>query len=177
MRFHLHRALASAAIGAFVIVSSPPSQAQELSRPVRIVVPFAPTGFPDRLARILAKYLSESLHQRVYVENKPGAGGILGSLDVAHSAADGSSLLISSLPSQVIAPLINANTGFDTFESYTHIAYIGGPPNCFFAAAGSTLRSLDDLLDAARRAPVSYGSAGVGTLGYILRNTLRTKPE
>lgn len=160
-------ALASAAIGAMVIISSPAIRAQELSRPVRIVVPFAPTGFPDRLARVLAKYLSESLHQRVYVENKPGAGGILGSLDVAHSPADGSSLLISSLPSQVIAPLINANTGFDTFESFTHIAYIGGPPNCFFAAAGSKLRSLDDLLKAARAAPLSYGSAGVGTLGYI----------
>jgi tripartite-type tricarboxylate transporter receptor subunit TctC len=159
--------VAGAAIGALVIVSGAACQAQELSRPVRIVVPFAPTGFPDRLARILAKYLSESLDQRVYVENKPGAGGVVGSLDVAHSAADGSSLLISSLPSQVIAPLLNPKTGFDTFESFTHIAYIGGPPNCFFVAAGSKLRTFDDLVSAARAAPVSYGSAGVGTLGHI----------
>jgi tripartite-type tricarboxylate transporter receptor subunit TctC len=159
-------ALASAALCA-LIVSGAACPAQELSRTVRIVVPFAPTGFPDRLARILARYLSASLDQRVYVENKPGAGGILGSVDVAHAAADGSSLLISSLPSQVIAPLINANTGFDTFKSFTHLAYIGGPPNCFFAAADSRLRSFDDLIKAARAASVSYGSAGVGTLGHI----------
>ena len=152
-----------------------PAAAQELTRPVRIVVPFAPTGFPDRLARILAKYLSESLDQRVYVENKPGAGGILGSVDVAHSAADGSSLLISSLPSQVIAPLINANTGFDTFKSFTPIAYIGGPPNCFFAAAGSKLRTFEDLLKTARAGPVSYGSAGVGTLGNIFAEYVARK--
>jgi tripartite-type tricarboxylate transporter receptor subunit TctC len=168
-------AAAGALMSTLVIVSGAPSQAQELSRPVRIVVPFAPTGFPDRLARILAKYLSESLGQRVYVENKPGAGGILGSVDVAHSAPDGSSLLISSLPSQVIAPLINPHPGFDTFESFTHIAYIGGPPNCFFVAASSKLRSFDDLLNAARAAPVSYGSAGVGTLGYIFAEYVARK--
>jgi tripartite-type tricarboxylate transporter receptor subunit TctC len=167
---------AIAAVAACALVASGTvSKAQELSRPVRIVVPFAPTGFPDRLARILARYLSDSLDQRVYVENKPGAGGIVGSLDVAHSDPDGSSLLISSLPSQVIAPLINPKTGFDTFKDFTHIAYIGGPPNCFFAAAGSKLHGFDDLVAAARAAPVSYGSAGVGTLGHIFAEYVARK--
>jgi len=167
--------VAAIAACASAMLAAAPSHAQELSRPIRIVVPFAPTGFPDRLARILARYLSESLDQRVYVENKPGAGGILGSVDVAHAAADGSSLLVSSLPSQVIAPLINAKTGFDTFESFTHIAYIGGPPNCFFVAANSPFRSFEDVLSAARAAPVSYGSAGVGTLGHIFAEYVARK--
>jgi tripartite-type tricarboxylate transporter receptor subunit TctC len=167
-------AIAAAAAYALV-VSGTAAEAQELSRPVRIVVPFAPTGFPDRLARILAKYLSDSLGQRVYVENKPGAGGIVGSLDVAHSDPDGSSLLISSLPSQVIAPLINPKTGFDTFKDFTHLAYIGGPPNCFFVAAASKLHGFDDLVAAARATPVSYGSAGVGTLGHIFAEYVARK--
>jgi len=150
-------------------------QAQEISRPIRIVVPFAPTGFPDRLGRILAKYLSESLDQRVYVENKPGAGGILGSLDVVHSAPDGTSLLISSLPSQVITPLINPATGFDTFKSFTHIAYIGGPPNCFVSAVGGKFGTFEDLGKSARERSLSYGTAGVGTLGHIFAEYVARK--
>jgi len=164
------RSLIAPALGvacAALIAAVLPSRAQEIARPVRIVVPFAPAGFPDRLGRVLAKYLSDSIGQPVYVENKPGAGGIVGSLDVAHSAADGSSLLISTLPSQVIAPLINPNAGFDTLQSFTHIAYIGGPPNCFVAAADSKLRSFEDLLRSGHGAPLSYGTAGVGSLGHV----------
>ncbi len=173
---------AAAAVGAITLLAitvtgvfATACRAQEISRPIRIVVPFAPTGFPDRLGRVLAKYLSESLNQRVYVENKPGAGGILGSVDVAHSEPDGTSLLISSLPSQVIAPLINPKTGFDTFKSFTHIAYIGGPPNCFVAAVGGKFITFDDLLNSARAAPVTYGSAGVGTLGHIFAEYVARK--
>jgi tripartite-type tricarboxylate transporter receptor subunit TctC len=164
----------AAALGLIVILGAA-SHAQEISRPIRIVVPFAPTGFPDRLGRVLSKYLSDSLNQRVYVENKPGAGGILGSVDVAHSTPDGTSLLISSLPSQVITPLINANTGFDTFESFTHIAYIGGPPNCFVSAAGGKFNTFDDLVKTSRTTPQSYGSAGVGTLGNIFAEYVARK--
>jgi tripartite-type tricarboxylate transporter receptor subunit TctC len=165
---------AAAALAIFVIFCAA-CRAQEITRPIRIVVPFAPTGFPDRLGRILAKYLSVSLNQRVYVENKPGAGGILGSVDVAHGVPDGTSLLISSLPSQVITPLINANTGFDTFGSFTHIAYIGGPPNCFVSAVDGKFNTFDDLMKASRTTPQSYGSAGVGTLGNIFAEYVARK--
>jgi tripartite-type tricarboxylate transporter receptor subunit TctC len=174
MRFWRFAAIAVVAL-AMLPAAGRNSEAQELTRPVRLVVPFGPGGFPDRLARILAKYLTDSLGQRVYVENKPGAGGIVGSLDVVHAVPDGSSLLISSLPSQVITPLINAKTGYDTFTSFTHIAYIGGPPNCFFVAANSKLKTFDDLLKAARAAPVSYGSSGVGTLGHIFAEYVARK--
>ena len=164
--FFLLRALA---VAAALAAAAPRALAQEpaFAHPVRVVVPFAPSGFPDRIARVLAKYLSESFAQRVYVENKPGAGGILGSADVANAVPDGSALLISSLPSQIITPLINPSPGYDTFKSFSHIAYIGGPPNCFVVAAGSKLKNFADLVAAARAEPVSYGTAGVSTLGHI----------
>jgi tripartite-type tricarboxylate transporter receptor subunit TctC len=162
---------------AFTLAAAAPACAQEpaFPHPVRLVVPFAASGFPDRIARLLAKYLSESFAQRVYVENKPGAGGIVGSADVANAAPDGSALLISSLPSQIITPLINQNPGYDTFKSFTHIAYIGGPPNCFVVAAGSTFKNFGDLVAAARAEPVSYGTAGVSTLGHIFAEYVARK--
>ena len=150
-----------------IALPSAASRAQDTSRPIRIVVPFAPGGFPDRLGRIVAKYLSDDLSQRVYVENRPGAGGIIGSAEVAHSPPDGTTLLISSLPSQVIAPLINPKNAPDAIASFTHIAYIGGPPNCFVVAGTSKTHSLGDILATAKATSMSYGSAGVGTLGHI----------
>ena len=84
------------------------------------------------------------------------------------SAPDGTTLLVSSLPSHVIAPLINPNATFDPVASFTHIAYIGGPPSCFVVSSKSKLQTFADLLQAARAAPVNYGSAGVGTVGHLL---------
>jgi tripartite-type tricarboxylate transporter receptor subunit TctC len=173
----LWRALWRASALAAALAAAAPASAQEpaFTRPVRLVVPFAASGFPDRIARLLAKYLSESFAQRVYVENKPGAGGIVGSADIANAVPDGSALLIASLPSQIITPLINQNPGYDTFKSFTHIAYIGGPPNCFVVAAGGAFKNFGDLVTAARAEPVSYGTAGVSTLGHIFAEYVARK--
>jgi tripartite-type tricarboxylate transporter receptor subunit TctC len=155
------------ATAAAIALSSTPPKAQDTARPIRIVVPFTPGGYPDRLGRVVAKYLSEEIQQRVFVENKGGAGGILGSTEVARSAPDGTTLLISSLASQVITPLINPKAAPDGGTAFTHIAYIGGPPNCFGVPSNSTLHTLDDILTATKAAPLTYGSSGVGTLGHI----------
>jgi tripartite-type tricarboxylate transporter receptor subunit TctC len=164
-----------AAAGAITLAAGA-AHAQDIpTRPIRIVVPFAPSGFPDRLGRVLAKYLSDSLQQRVYVENKPGAGGIVGSSEVAHAAPDGTTLLITSLPSQVLAPLINPKSAPDPIKSFTHIAYIGGPPNCFVVAGTSPIKTLGDLMTAAKAKPMSYGTAGVGTLGHIFAEYVARK--
>jgi tripartite-type tricarboxylate transporter receptor subunit TctC len=174
MRRWYGAAVAAAAIAAMALSTEAP-RAQDSSRPIRIVVPFAPGGFPDRLGRLLSKYLSDDLQQRVYVENKPGAGGIVGSAEVAHAAPDGTTLLISSLPSQVIAPLINPKAAPDAIASFTHIAYIGGPPNCFVVAGGSKIQSLNDILTTSKTTPMTYGSAGVGTLGHIFAEYIARK--
>jgi tripartite-type tricarboxylate transporter receptor subunit TctC len=170
-----HLVALAVAVGAMTALTSLAPRAQETSRPIRIVVPFTPGGFPDRLGRMLAKYLSDDLQQRVYVENKPGAGGIVGSAEVAHSTPDGTTLLIASLPSQVIAPLINPKTAPDAIASFTHIAYIGGPPNCFVVAGSSKIQTLDDILTTAKTTPMSYGSSGVGTLGHIFAEYIARK--
>jgi tripartite-type tricarboxylate transporter receptor subunit TctC len=159
----------SGVLAAVVLLASSifPTRAQESTRPVRILVTFAPGGFPDRLARLIAKHLSDELPQRFYVENRPGAGGLVGSAEVAQSAPDGATLVLSSLVSHVLAPLVNPRAGLHALASFSHIAYVGGPPNVFISASSSNLRSLGDVVNSSRNSPRSYGTAGAGTVGHL----------
>jgi tripartite-type tricarboxylate transporter receptor subunit TctC len=145
-----------------------PVAAQQVSpRPIRVVVPFSPGGFPDRIARVLANELSETHRQRVYVENRPGAGGMIGTAEVARAEPDGTTLVISSMPTLVLAPLINPRSDFRPIEDFSHIIYIGGPPNAFVVASTSRIQSFGDLARIAKDTPQSYGTAGVGTVGHL----------
>jgi tripartite-type tricarboxylate transporter receptor subunit TctC len=152
---------------AMMLVFPAPAWAQLPPRPVRIVVPFTPGGFPDRIARLIAGEMSETHPQRVYVENKPGAGGMIGAAEVARAAPDGTTLLMSTMPTLVLAPLINPRPDFRPVEDLTHVAHIGGPPNAFVVATTSRVRSFVDLLQIAKDTPLTYGTAGVGTVGHL----------
>jgi tripartite-type tricarboxylate transporter receptor subunit TctC len=156
------------AVAAALFASAAPAVAQQLpSRPIRIVVPFTPSGFPDRIARLIAGEMSDTHPQRVFVENKPGAGGIIGSAEVARAAPDGTTLLMSIMPTLVLAPLINPRPDFRPVEDFSHILYIGGPPNAFVVASTSKMQSFGDLLRVAKDTSQNYGTAGVGTVGHL----------
>ena len=125
-----HSMLISAlALAAMMLVSAAPVVQQQLPpRPVRVVVPFTPGGFPDRIARLIADEMSETHPQRVYVENKPGAGGMIGAAEVARAAPDGTTLLMSTMPTLVLAPLINPRPDFRPVEDLSHIATSAARP-------------------------------------------------
>ena len=162
------RKLSSALVVVTLLSSSIHStRAQDSTRPVRIVVTFAPGGFPDRLARLIAKHLSDELPQRFFIENRPGAGGLVGSAEVAQSAPDGTTLVLSSLVSHVLAPLVNPRAGLHALASFSHVAYVGGPPNVFIVASSSNLGSIADVVNSSRATPRSYGTAGAGTVGHL----------
>jgi len=97
-------------------------------RTVRIIVPFAPGGSADTLGRIAAQKLAEGLRGTFVVENRPGAGGVLGSELVAKAAPDGYTLVVSGIASHVIAPHLPQGTPYDPLRDFTHIALFGGPP-------------------------------------------------
>src|SRR5688572_3092497 len=97
-------------------------------RTITLVQPFGSGGVTDRTGRVLAEFLSQELGVAVIVEARPGAGGALGSSQVARSAPDGHTLLVSGLASQVTSPLVTPNPNLDTMRDFTHIAYLGGPP-------------------------------------------------
>jgi tripartite-type tricarboxylate transporter receptor subunit TctC len=156
------------AIAALLLSAPPVSLAQELSpHPIRIIVPFASAGYADRIARVIASEMSEAYSQRAYVENKPGAGGLIGSAEVTRAAPDGTTLLISAMPTLVIAPLINPTDNFRPVENFSQIAYIGGPPVAFVASSTSEIKSFDALLRIAKDRPLNYGTGGVGTVGHL----------
>jgi tripartite-type tricarboxylate transporter receptor subunit TctC len=139
-------------------------------KPVRIVAPFAPGGSADTLGRLVAEQLSSSFGQQFFVENRPGAGGLIGAAMVASSPPDGYNLVVSGIASHVIAPAINSNAGFDPINDFSHIAYFGGPPIVFIAHPSLGVKSLRELLALARNSnePMGYVSPGAGTLANLV---------
>jgi tripartite-type tricarboxylate transporter receptor subunit TctC len=109
------------------------------------------------------------LHDRCFVENRAGAGGLIGTAATAQAAPDGYTLTTSSTAYHVIAPVVNPNPGFDPLKDFTHIAYIGGPPNVFVVNPALGVRSLAELVALGRRGQaIDYVSPGSGTLGQLL---------
>jgi tripartite-type tricarboxylate transporter receptor subunit TctC len=139
------------------------------NKPVKIIVPYGAAGSSDTLARIIANQLSKSLNQTFIVENKPGAGGTIGSEFVAKSAPDGYTLVISGIGSHVIAPFQYANK-YDPVKDFTHIAFLGGPPLAMVVNPSLPITDLKSFVNYAKSQPngMVYGSPGIGTHGNII---------
>src|SRR6266702_4481582 len=97
------------------------------AKPVRIIVPFAPGGTADTLGRLVGQRLGESFKENFVVENRAGAGGVIGSEFVAKAAPDGYTLVVSGVATHCIAPALSRNFPFDPLRDFTHIALFGGP--------------------------------------------------
>jgi tripartite-type tricarboxylate transporter receptor subunit TctC len=133
------------------------------------VVPFAPGGAADVWARIIAEPLSAALKQSVVIENRGGSGGMIAAQQVARAEPDGYTILVGGLAPQIISPSLAANPGFDTMKDFVHIAYIGGPPMVWVADPKNDLRSVKDVIAAAKADKLSgYATSGVGTLGHLV---------
>src|ERR671933_441784 len=117
---------------AFSAICFGPLQAQAAdwpTRPIRIIAPSTPGGAADMFGRLLCDHFNATFHERCFVENRAGAGGLIGTAATAQAAPDGYTLTTSSTAYHVIAPVVSHNPGFDPLKDFTHIAYIGGPPN------------------------------------------------
>jgi tripartite-type tricarboxylate transporter receptor subunit TctC len=167
-----------AAIAALSLFSVGPADAEDWpARPVKIVAPFAPGGTSDTLARVLAGHLGEIFHQTFYIENHPGAGGMLGSEAVANAEPDGYTLVISGIASHIIAPAYSPKPQYDGVRNFTHIAYLGGPPVGLLVHPSLDLKSYADFLRyaKARNDVLDYTSSGTGTLGFLVGDELAHK--
>ena len=154
----------------FAIAVGPVARAADWpTRPVRIVAPSTPGGAADLFGRLMADHLSEILKERFYVDNRAGGGGLIGAQITARAEPDGYTFVTSSIAYHAIAPAASPNPGFDPIRDFTHIAYIGGPPIVLVVPPSSELRSLDDVIAAAKADKFSgYASSGVGTLGHLV---------
>jgi tripartite-type tricarboxylate transporter receptor subunit TctC len=140
------------------------------ARPVKVIVPYPPGGTSDMLGRVVAQKLSEAFGESFVVENRPGAGGALGSELVAKAAPDGYTLLVSGVGSHAVAPAQAARASFDPVRDFTHIALFGGPPAVLVVNPSVPAASLGDFVALLKKNPgkYSYGSPGTGTQAHLV---------
>ena len=140
------------------------------TKPVHLIAPFAPGGSADTLGRVVAQKLSESLKESFVVENRPGAGGVIGSEAVAKAAPDGYTLLVSGVASHAVAPALPRGTPYDPVKDFTHIALFGGPPAVLVVNPNVPAKDLKEFVALLKKEPgkYSYGSPGNGTHGQLV---------
>jgi tripartite-type tricarboxylate transporter receptor subunit TctC len=146
------------------------------TRPLRLVVPFsAGAGILDIMARLMSQRLSAALDQQVVVDNKPGAGGNVGSEIVAKSAPDGYTLLIAG-PALVVSPFLYAHLDFDPLADFVGVTMINSAPLLLVVHPSLPVKSVAELIAYAKAHPgkLNYGSGGVGSTPYLAVELLKS---
>jgi len=149
---------------ALVMVAGNAAAQQYPSRPVRMIVPFAPAGPTDVIARMMAQKMTETLGQNVVIDNRPGAGGNIGIGMVANATPDGYTLLVVS-SSFVVNPGLYASIPYDPEKSFIPISNLAASPNIFVAHPTVPAKSMQELIKLVQGAPkkFSFATPGIGT--------------
>jgi tripartite-type tricarboxylate transporter receptor subunit TctC len=176
------RFLALSLLAASLLLAARSAATQEAaaaypSRGPRIVVPFAAGGLPDIIARLVARRLSEQLQQQFIVDNRPGAGGIIGAEHVAKSTGDGYTLLIADVGQWAINPAMYSKLPYDPLKHFVPVSRIGSTP--LFMVIGSRVpaATLAELAAIAKstHGGLNYGSSGTGSIHHLIFETLRAQ--
>ena len=149
-------------------LATSPALAAYPDKMVRIIVPFAPGGGTDAIARTLGTGMAQALGQTVIVENKPGAGTIIGSESVAKSAPDGYTLLIATF-AHAVNPSLQPRLPYATDKAFAPVILIGRSPNVLVVKAESPYKTVKDIVAAAKGAPgkLTFASQGNGTSAHL----------
>jgi tripartite-type tricarboxylate transporter receptor subunit TctC len=138
-------------------------------RPIRIVVPYVPGGSTDLLSRLLGDTASETLGQNVIVENRPGAGGMLGTTFVAKSAPDGHTIVICTVGTCAVNPTLFKNPGYDILKDFAPVILIGGVMNVFVVNNSVPAKNIKELIALAKANPgkLTFASGGIGNSPHM----------
>ena len=166
------RALACA-VALVVLASVQPASAYP-DRPITVVVPFAPGGPTDIIARILSLALSQSLGQQVIVDNRGGAAGNIGMGQVARATPDGHTLLLAST-AIAVNPALFKNLPYDPIKDFAPISELVNAPNVLVVHPDSGINSIADLIARAKMEPFSYASPGAGTKSHLTGELLKLR--
>jgi tripartite-type tricarboxylate transporter receptor subunit TctC len=171
----MRKQLASGVCAALIMAAGLPAAAQSFpTRPMRLVVPYAPGGVTDYSGRLLAKALGDGLGQQMVVDNRPGAGGMIGTELVAHSAADGYTVLLMDSAIAVI-PGLQKSMPFDVLKDLQPISLINASPLLAVVPPSSPVRDIGSLISYASNKPggLNYGSAGIATAPHMAGELFR----
>ena len=161
---------------ALAALAAPQAHAQAFpNKPIKIIVPLAAAGTGDTLARTVGEQMAKELGQPVVIENKPGAGGLVGTELVATAPADGYTLLAVS-PSHVINPALHAKKTYDPIKGFEPITVMANTHQMIVAHPSLPVKDLKELIAYARANPgkVNYGSAGTGSATHLNMELFRT---
>jgi len=145
------------------------------SKPIRLVVPFAPGGSSTLVARVVSEEMSKGLGQSFVIENKGGGGGNPAMLDVARADPDGYTLLVTHIGSLALNPFLYSSLPFDVNRDFVHVTLLAKVPNIFVVHESVPARDLREFVALARREPgkLYYGSAGNGSAGHLAMEYLK----
>ncbi|MBC7649112.1 MAG: tripartite tricarboxylate transporter substrate binding protein [Vitreoscilla sp.] len=141
--------------------------------PVRLVAQFPPGGLVDTVSRMMAPHLSQALGQTVIVENRAGAGGLVGTDYVSKQPADGYTLLVSHASVHIYATATRKVMPFDPVNDFSHIGMLVEAPMVLLVRAQSPFQTLEQYLTAAKTKPVRYGSSGIGSANHLFGELLK----
>lgn len=173
-RRHLSTALATTlALGAAAAFG--PAAAQEGGKPIKIVVPFAPGGSNDIVARTVAQQLSVRMKRNVHIENKPGAGGTLGAEMVARAEPDGTTLLLISSTFTMNASVMKLP--YDPVKSFAPVAMLGIGPSVIVVSSALPVNSIKELVDYTKKnqGQVNFGSAGMASFQHFAIEAFKSR--
>ena len=145
------------------------------TKPLRLIVPFAPGGVTDNAARVIAEPLAARLGQPVVTENRGGAGGNIGTAAVAQAEPDGYTLVLGYDGTLVINPHVYSKIPFDTLRDFAPVTKLGDATLILVANPNAGVRSLKDLIQAAKTKPFPYGTSGTGNTTHLVAELLKQK--
>lgn len=164
-----------AAVLALVLGTAPAVAQDYPAKPVRIIVPTAPGGFADIVARLFAQKLGDKTKQPVVVENRTGAGGVIAAEAVAKAPADGYTLYLGFHATNSILPSLDPKLPYDAAKDFAPVLHIANLPNVLVVNAKVEAKSVAELVELARAKPggLSYASQGIGSSGHVAGEQFR----
>jgi tripartite-type tricarboxylate transporter receptor subunit TctC len=167
-------ALLAALAGA--VLAGPASAQNFPAKPVKLIIPYNPGGIVDYVGRLLAKHMGDALGQTVVAENRPGAGGILGTDNAARSTPDGYTMVLMD-PAIVINPVLQEHMPYDLFKQLEVVSVVSSSPEVLVVAPELGLKSYQDLIAYGKANPgkLNYASAGVGTTPHLAGELFKQK--
>jgi len=171
----MRQKLVSAFMALLVVMPMAPALAAYPDKPIRIIVGFPAGQATDIVARLAAKTLESSLKQSVYVENKPGASGIIGTMDVVRAAPDGYTLLVTSSGPLAINPSLYTNLAYQPLRDIVPITELSEVPLFLAVNAKLPMKTASEFVDYVKANPgkLNYGSAGSGVTSHLAMELLR----